>query len=57
MKKKLLSALLSASLVATALVGCGGSAEAPAETATAETKEEAPAETAETPADSHAFSQ
>lgn len=44
MKKKLLSALLSATLVASTLVGCGGSAEAPAEPAAAETKEEAPAE-------------
>ena len=45
MKKKLLSALLSVAMVATLLVGCGGSsapAEAPA--ATEETKEEAPAE-------------
>lgn len=42
MKKKLLSALLSVSLVATLLVGCGGAAEeAPA---TTDTTEEAPAE-------------
>ena len=42
MKKKLLSALLSVSLVATLLVGCGGTAEeAPVST---ETTEEAPAE-------------
>ena len=42
MKKKLLSALLSVSLVATLLVGCGGAAEeAPAAT---DTTEEAPAE-------------
>ena len=42
MKKKLLSALLSVAMVASLLVGCGGSAEteAPAE----EVKEEAPAE-------------
>ena len=44
MKKKLLSALLSVAMVASLLVGCGGSAEteAPAE----EVKEEAPAEEA-----------
>lgn len=51
MKKKLLSALLSVAMVASLLVGCGGSAEteAPAaetkeEAPAAETKEEAPAE-------------
>ncbi|MBQ9928175.1 MAG: extracellular solute-binding protein [Lachnospiraceae bacterium] len=54
MKKKLLSALLSVAMVASLLVGCGGSAEteAPAaetkeEAPAAETKEEAPAETKE----------
>ncbi len=62
MKKKLLSALLSAAMVATLLVGCGGAevaapAEAPAEAeaeAPAEAEAEAPAEAeaeAEAPAD------
>ena len=41
MKKKLLSALLSVAMVASLLVGCGGSAET--EAPAAETKEEAPA--------------
>ena len=47
MKKKLLSALLSVAMVATLLVGCGGSTEeAPAADSTTEaaTEEEAPAE-------------
>ena len=46
MKKKLLSALLSVAMVATLLVGCGGSTEeAPADSTTeAATEEEAPAE-------------
>lgn len=68
MKKKLLSALLSATLVASTLVGCGASESAPAETAAtetkeetaadAETKEEAPAEEAkeEAPAEEAAAS-
>ena len=49
MKKKLLSALLSAAMVATLLVGCGGSsaAEAPAEAAPAATEAAAPAAEAE----------
>ncbi|MBR2275218.1 MAG: sugar-binding protein [Lachnospiraceae bacterium] len=49
MKKKLLSALLSAAMVATLLVGCGGSSEAaaPAEAAPAATEAAAPAAEAE----------
>ena len=50
MKKKVLSALLSVAMVATCLVGCGGSKEeaaAPAPEATTE----APAEEAEAPAE------
>ena len=51
MKKKLLAALLTVSMAATLLVGCGGSAEeAPAETAettTEKTEEAAPAEKTE----------
>ena len=49
MKKKLLSALLSAAMVATHLVGCGGSSEAaaPAEAAPAATEAAAPAAEAE----------
>ena len=47
MKKKVLSALLSVAMVATLLVGCGGStAEAPAAEETT-TEEAAPAEAAE----------
>ena len=50
MKRKVLSALLSAAMVATLLVGCGGSQEAAAPAAapaaTEEVKEEAPAEEA-----------
>lgn len=47
MKKKVLSALLSAAMVATLLVGCGGSNQpAPADTAApADTQEAAPADT------------
>lgn len=46
MKKKLLSVLLSTAMVASLLVGCGGTEEAaPAETT--ETTEEAPAEETE----------
>ena len=44
MKKKLLSALLSVSLVATLLVGCGGTTTEEAPAADAATEEEAPAE-------------
>ncbi|MBQ8591955.1 MAG: extracellular solute-binding protein [Lachnospiraceae bacterium] len=44
MKKKLLSALLSVAMVATLLVGCGGTEEAPAEEAAATTEEAAPEE-------------
>ncbi|MCR5108623.1 MAG: sugar-binding protein [Lachnospiraceae bacterium] len=56
MKKKLLSALLSAAMVATLLVGCGGAAapaaEAPAADAATEETAEAPAEeSAEAPAE------
>ena len=48
MKKKVLSVLLSTAMVATLLVGCGGSSEAPAteEPAAEEATEEAPAEEA-----------
>ena len=45
MKKKLLSALLSVAMVASLLVGCGGTA-APAEEAAPATEEAAPAEEA-----------
>ncbi len=48
MKKKLLSALLCVAMVASLVVGCGGT-DAPAETPAEET--EAPAEEAETPAE------
>ena len=44
MKKKLLSALLSVSLVATLLVGCGGTTTEDAPATDAATEEEAPAE-------------
>ena len=44
MKKKLLSALLSVSLVATLLVGCGGTTTEEASATDAATEEEAPAE-------------
>ncbi|MBR0148719.1 MAG: sugar-binding protein [Lachnospiraceae bacterium] len=46
MKRKLLSALLCASMAATLLVGCSGGAAAPAEPAAEPAKEEAPAEPA-----------
>ena len=39
MKKKLLSVLLSTAMVASLLVGCGGTAEEPAEAETTETTE------------------
>ena len=49
MKKKLISTLLCAGMVASLLAGCGNSSEAPAETGAAEdaaqTEEAAPAET------------
>ena len=59
MKKKIISAFLSAAMVTSMLVGCGAAAtpaaEAPAAEAPAETAEaEAPAETAEAPAETPA---
>jgi len=55
MKKKLLSSLLSVAMVASLLVGCGGSTEAPAEEAAPAATEEAAAEE-EAPAEEEAAS-